>query len=103
LERAVAAIGYRTQPIAASLATEVDREEQDRDYEYRALMRKWWFGAAVAGPTMFLSYPQIFPERPDDGDRFPRGATGASPEVWWLISGCSLTSRPFKCWYGPDD
>ena len=49
----------------------------DRQAEYRALMRKWWFGAAVGAPTMFLSYPWLIPGL---RDVFPRG----SEELWWL-------------------
>jgi len=33
----------------------------EAEREYRTLMRKWWFAAAVGAPTMVLSYPQIFP------------------------------------------
>ena len=29
----------------------------ERAAEYRTLMRKWWFAAAVGAPTMILSYP----------------------------------------------
>ena len=40
-------------------------------HEYRALMRKWWFAAAVGVPTMLLSYPWILPVL---GDWLPRGS-----------------------------
>jgi len=49
----------------------------DRRAEYRALMRKWWFGAAVGAPTMVLSYPWLVP---GVRDVFPRG----SDQLWWL-------------------
>jgi len=49
----------------------------DRQAEYRTLMRKWWFGAAVGVPTMILSYPWFFPGLQDV---FPRG----SAALWWL-------------------
>jgi len=49
----------------------------DRRAEYRALMRKWWFGAAVGAPTMVLSYPWLVPGL---RDVFPRG----SDQLWWL-------------------
>jgi len=49
----------------------------DRRAEYRALMRKWWFGAAVGVPTMVLSYPWLVP---GVRDVFPRG----SDQLWWL-------------------
>ncbi|GIU94182.1 MAG: copper-translocating P-type ATPase [Gaiellaceae bacterium] len=43
----------------------------DSQREYRALMRKWWFAAAVGAPTMILSYPWILPVL---GDWLPRGS-----------------------------
>jgi Cu+-exporting ATPase len=43
----------------------------DAEREYRILIRKWWFGAAVGIPTMILSYPWIFPVL---GDWLPRGS-----------------------------
>ena len=49
----------------------------DRAAEYRGLMRKWWFGAAVGVPTMILSYPWLFPGL---RDVFARG----SAALWWL-------------------
>src|SRR3990172_650389 len=66
-------------PAAASPANE-------RQAEYRALMRKWWFGAAVGAPTMLLSYPWLIPGL---RDVFPRG----SEQLWWLwvaMGGASL-------------
>jgi len=50
---------------------------EDRKAEYRGLMRKWWFGAAVGLPTMVLSYPWLIPVV---RDIFPRG----SAQLWWL-------------------
>ena len=57
-------------PVGASPAS-------DRQAEYRSLMRKWWFGAAVGAPTMLLSYPWLIPGL---RDVFPRG----SEQLWWL-------------------
>jgi Cu+-exporting ATPase len=57
----------------------------DRQAEYRALMRKWWFGAAVGAPTMILSYPWLIPGL---GDLFPRG----SEQLWWLWVGMGVAS-----------
>ena len=39
----------------------VDRESEEREREYRTLMRQWWFGAAVGIFTMIMSYPWLFP------------------------------------------
>ena len=49
----------------------------DRNAEYRGLMRKWWFGAAIGVPTMVLSYPWLVPGL---RDVFTRG----SGALWWL-------------------
>lgn len=46
-------------PLAPSGETIAPDGEAER--EYRSLLRKWWFGAAVGVPTMFFSYPWIFP------------------------------------------
>ncbi len=47
------------------------RPVDDRQAEYRTLMRKWWFAAIVAVPVVLLSYPSIVPFV---GDIFPRGS-----------------------------
>jgi P-type Cu+ transporter len=86
LGRAVEASGYRARPATAPAEPALDREEQDRQREYRSLMRKWWFGAAVAAPTMVLSYPWLFPIL---GDLLPRGSD-ALRVVWGIIGLFSL-------------
>ncbi|RDI76242.1 heavy metal translocating P-type ATPase [Gaiella occulta] len=53
----------------------------EAESEYRALMRKWWFAAAIGVPTMILSYPQIFPYL---RDWLPRGS-GQLRAVWVLL------------------
>jgi Cu+-exporting ATPase len=48
--------------------------------EYRKLIRKWWFAAAIGAPTMVLSYPQIFPlprRLAAEGERAAAGRLGA--------------------------
>ena len=68
-------VGPAEQRAAAPSATATSAG--DRQAEYRALMRKWWFGAAVGAPTMVLSYPWLIPGL---RDVFPRG----SEQLWWL-------------------
>jgi P-type Cu+ transporter len=51
------------------------------DREYRSLMRKWWFAAALGAPTMLLSYPQLFPYL---GGWLPKGS-GQLRVVWALM------------------
>ena len=72
LARAVESAGpYQAQRAAEASASELDKEAQATEKEYRSLMRKWWFAAAVGVPTMILSYPWLFPGL---RDLFPRGS-----------------------------
>ena len=64
------ALELRASPSAGPDA--LDREAQASEREYRALMRKWWFGAAVGVFTMVMSYPWLIPVL---RDWFPRGGT----------------------------
>ncbi len=58
----------------------------DRQAEYRSLMRKWWFAAAVGAPTMLPSYPWLILGL---RDRFPR----SSEQLWWLCQMGMLRGR----------
>ena len=81
IETAVAAAGpYRVVPAASE--TPADAQQVEQENEYRSLMRKWWFGAAVGLPTMFLSYPYIIPGL---RDWLPRGSTQLT--VTWMLMG----------------
>ena len=78
-------------PYRATPAREVSKEGQDKEIseqgqEYRRLMRKWWFGAAVGVPTMIFSYPYIFPVLQDI---LPRGSEQLRI-VWMLMGVASL-------------
>ncbi|MCL4294433.1 MAG: heavy metal translocating P-type ATPase [Anaerolineae bacterium] len=87
LTQAVESAGpYRAARAAEASEPELDQEAQATEKEYRALMRKWWFGAAVGVPTMILSYPWLFPVL---RDWFPRG----SPQliyIWYAMGVASL-------------
>jgi Cu+-exporting ATPase len=77
LTRAVEHAGpYTAARAAEASAPEQDREAEATAAEYRSLMRKWWFGAAVGVPTMILSYPYLIPGL---RDWLPRG----SEALWW--------------------
>ena len=54
----------------------------EAEREYRALLRKWWFGAAVGVPTMILSYPWVLPVL---GDWLPRGSDRL--RAVWVVMG----------------
>jgi len=83
LIQAVESAGPYTAARAAEASEpEMDKETQATEKEYRALMRKWWFAAAVGVPTMFLSYANLFPIL---RDWFPRGS--ASQFYLWVVLG----------------
>ncbi len=69
----------------AATVTPISSPATDRQAEYRALMRKWWFGAAVGAPTMILSYPWLFPGL---RDVFTRGSVA----LWWLWFAMGIAS-----------
>ena len=83
---AVAAAGYAvadTPPPVSPSA--LDRETEERDREYRTLMRQWWFGAAVGTFTMIMSYPWLFPML---RDWLPR----ESDRLWWMWAGMGVAA-----------
>lgn len=87
LSKAVQNAGpYQLGRAAEASEPEIDKEAQAMDREYRSLMRKWWFAAAVGVPTMILSYPWIFPFL---GDWFPRGSQNLL-YVWYAMGLASL-------------
>jgi len=86
VKAAVGSAGYKvveTPPVAGQ--DPLDRETEAREREYRQLMRKWWFGAAVGVFTMIMSYPWLFPALQD---WFPRG----SPQLWYIWAGMGVAS-----------
>jgi len=64
------------------LPVPADGAPSEAEREYRSLMRKWWFGAAVGAPTMVLSYPWLFPVLKD---WFPRGSDEI--RLLWAVMG----------------
>jgi P-type Cu+ transporter len=89
LARAVEAAGpYRAVPAPepAAPGSAADPESVGQEREYRRLLRKWWFAAAVGAPTMILSYPYLIPGL---RDLLPRGSTELRV-VWALMGLASL-------------
>lgn len=60
----------------------LENEVQEEELEYRFLMKKWWFAAAISVPIIIVSYPNFFP---GIRDWIPMG----SENLWWarLIMG----------------
>jgi Cu+-exporting ATPase len=97
IKAAIESIGYRVAAEPDKLAAEVDGdtdpEEAARQAEYRLLMRKFWFAAAVSLPVMLLSYPDLVPGL---RDWMPMGS-GTRRMVWALLG---LLSLPVLIWSG---
>lgn len=81
LSRAVEAAGpYKAARAAEASEPEMDKEAQAMEEEYRSLLRKWWFAAAIGLPIMILSYPSLFPGL---RDWFPHGSS--NQRILWLV------------------
>ena len=76
---------YTATRAAEASEPELDKEAQATEKEYRSLMRKWWFAAAVGAPTMILSYPYLIPVL---RDWLPRG----SAALWWVWAVMGIAS-----------
>ncbi len=77
IKEAIEATGnYTAEPIRDA---DVDTETADRATEYRSLMRKFWFAAAISVPVLATAYPEFVP-----------GLSGLSRTAirWiWLVDG----------------
>ncbi len=79
--------------VAAAVDADVDSEELARDQEYRTLMRKFWFAAAVSIPVMGLSYPDLIPGL---RDWMPAGSD--TRQIVWALLG--VLTLPVLLWSG---
>lgn len=61
LTRAIEAAGYQVGETTAAAPEVIDRVEQDRAQEERALLGKFVFAAVLSLPVMLFSYPEFFP------------------------------------------
>ncbi len=87
LTQAVETVGpYRATRAAEASESEMDKDAQTMEKEYRSLMRKWWFGAAIGVPTMILSFPSLFPVL---RDWFPHGSDNLR-SLWYVMAVTSL-------------
>jgi len=86
IKAAVGSAGYKVVEAPAPASPDAaDKEARAREREYRSLMRKWWFGAAVGVFTMIMSYPWLFPVL---RDWFPR----ESPQLWYIWAGMGVAA-----------
>jgi len=94
LTQAVERAGPYTATRAAEASEpELDKEAQATEQEYRSLMRKWWFAAAVGAPTMILSYPYLIPGL---HELLSRG----SAALWWLWFAMGIASLAVLAYSG---
>ena len=94
IRKAIASAGYRVAEPKIDATSEVlDPAEAANEEEYRSLMRKFWFAAAVSIPVMALSYPDLIPGL---RDWMPMGS-GTRRIVWSLLG---ILSLPVLIWAG---
>ena len=93
LARAVEEAGYEAVTAPAATQSAVDRQQEEEDREYRTLLRKFWFAAAIAVPVIVLSYPTFFPGL---RDLLPKGSD--SLRLVW--GGLGLVTVPVMAWSG---
>ena len=94
LERAVQRAGYEPRKPAAPDEDPMERQERDREHEYRALMGKFWFAAVISVPVLVLSYPDLF--RLDNWSFFKTG----SDSLWWVWRALGVVTIPVLVWSG---
>ena len=94
LEAAIERAGYKPRRQEAAPEDALARQQRDRRREYRTLMRKFWFAAAIALPVMLLSYPGLFGL--DQWAAFEEG----SDSLLWIWRGLGVLTVPVLVWAG---
>jgi Cu+-exporting ATPase len=94
IRKAIESAGYRVaEPKIEPGKETLDPAEAANEQEYRTLMRKFWFAAAISIPVMALSYPNLIPGL---RDWMPMGSD-TRRLVWSLLGVLSL---PVLFWAG---
>jgi P-type Cu+ transporter len=93
IRKAIESAGYRLAEPMIDPNAELDPAEAANEQEYRTLMRKFWFAAAISIPVMALSYPDLVPGL---RDWMPMGSE-TRRMVWSLLG---LVSLPVMIWAG---
>jgi len=76
IRQAIESRGYETGEDIGADSPEAESAERDR--EYRALLRKFWFGLAVSIPVMLSAYPSLVPGM--------RGLSPAGIRIVWIAA-----------------
>jgi P-type Cu+ transporter len=96
LEQAVERAGYHAHEKAEQpAADDFARQDRDRAREYRTLMRKFWFSAAIAVPVLLLSNTMLVPGL-KDVSWLERGSDG----LYWVWRGLAVLTLPVLLWAG---
>ena len=94
IRKAIESAGYRVaEPKVEATGEALDPAEAANEQEYRTLMQKFWFAAAISIPVMALSYPDLIPGL---RDWMPMGS-GTRRIVWTLLG---ILSLPVLVWAG---
>ena len=98
IRRAIESAGHKVvdlkpAEIKAAVEADVSPEDVAREIEYRTLMRKFWFAAAVSIPVMGLSYPDLIPGL---RDWMPAGSD--TRQIVWALLG--VLTLPVLLWSG---
>ncbi len=94
ISKAIESAGYRVaEQETASVSGSLDPAEAANEREYRTLMAKFWFAAAISLPVIALSYPDLIPGL---RDWMPAGS-GTRRAVWALLG---VLSFPVLVWAG---
>ncbi len=94
--RAIESAGYKVadpKPVKDPTEGVLSPEDAAQREEYRTLMRKFWFAAAIAIPVMGLSYPDLIP-----GLREWMPAGSETRRIVWALLG--VLSVPVLVWSG---
>ncbi|MFV1980147.1 MAG: copper-translocating P-type ATPase [Rhodothermia bacterium] len=89
----VSANGGELAPLAESDVIVTSDKDTEQEREYRDLMRRFWFAAAVSLPVLALSYPDLIPGL---RDWMPAGSLNR--QLTWGILG--LLTIPVLAWSG---
>src|SRR6516162_515222 len=94
IRKVIETAGYRVADVkVAAIGEALDPAEAANEEEYRTLMRKFWFAAAISIPVMALSYPDLIPGL---RDWMPMGSS--TRRVVWALLG--VLSFPVLVWAG---
>jgi len=94
IRKAIESAGYRVaEPKAEPASETLDPAEVAIEEEYRGLMRKFWFAAAISLPVMALSYPDLIPGL---REWMPMGSD--TRRIVWALLG--VLSLPVMVWAG---